>query len=160
ADGHWIETAPVIKSFFLDYVRDQGGPALMARFEAAGGIDYDETVLRPWSRLGEAERRAHWATRPPWWTLPAANTLHPPPPRAPPPGRAPRAPRRVRPPLPRAVPEPTAHHARHQGRRAAPDRLSRAQRLPRRDLRALRRSHDTRGAGAHPHARGSGRRAR
>ena len=75
ADGHWIETAPVIRSFFLDYVRDQGGPALMARFEAAGGIDYDETVLRPWSRLGEAERAAHWTTRPPWWTLPAANTL-------------------------------------------------------------------------------------
>jgi len=75
ADGHWIETAPVIRSFFLDYVRDRGGPALMARFEAAGGIDYDETVLRPWSRLGEDARRAHWTTRPPWWTLPAANTL-------------------------------------------------------------------------------------
>ena len=75
ADGHWIETAPVIKSFFLDFVRDLGGPALMQRFEAAGGIDYDETVLRPWSRLSDAEHRASWTTRPPWWTLPAANTL-------------------------------------------------------------------------------------
>jgi len=75
ADGHWIETAPVIKSFFLDFVRELGGPALMARFEAAGGIDYDETVLRPWSRLRDDERRAHWTPRPPWWTLPAANTL-------------------------------------------------------------------------------------
>ena len=74
ADGHWIETAPVIKSFFLDFVRDLGGPDLMRRFEAAGGIDYDETVLRPWSRLGDADRRAKWTTRPPWWTLPAANT--------------------------------------------------------------------------------------
>jgi len=75
ADGHWIETAPVLKSFFLDFVRDQGGPALMQRFEAAGGIDYDETVLRPWSKLSDAEHRANWTTRPPWWTLPAANTL-------------------------------------------------------------------------------------
>jgi predicted TIM-barrel fold metal-dependent hydrolase len=75
ADGHWIETAPVIKGFFLDFVREQGGVELMRRFEAAGGIDYDETVLRPWSRLSEAERRANWTTRPPWWTLPAANTL-------------------------------------------------------------------------------------
>ena len=32
-------------------------------------------MLRPWSRLSEAERRASWATRPPWWSLPAANTL-------------------------------------------------------------------------------------
>jgi predicted TIM-barrel fold metal-dependent hydrolase len=75
ADGHWIETAPVIKAFFLDHVRDLGGADLMRRFEAAGGIDYDETVLRPWSRLSESERRANWTTRPPWWTLPAANTL-------------------------------------------------------------------------------------
>ena len=75
ADGHWIETAPVMKGFFLDFVKDLGGPELAARFETAGGLDYDDTVLRPWSRMSDEERRALWATRPPWWTLPAANTL-------------------------------------------------------------------------------------
>ncbi|HPG24237.1 MAG: amidohydrolase family protein [Spirochaetaceae bacterium] len=75
ADGHWIETAPVLKAFFLDFVKDLGGADLAARFEAAGGLDYDDTVLRPWSALSEADRRKTWATRPPWWTLPAANTL-------------------------------------------------------------------------------------
>jgi hypothetical protein len=75
ADGHLIETAPVVKRFFLDFVKESGGAELMARFEAVGGIDYDDTVLRPWGRLGDAERRAIWATRPPWWSLPAANTL-------------------------------------------------------------------------------------
>ena len=75
ADGHWIETAPVMKDFFLDFVKDLGGGDLAARFEAAGGLDYDDTVLRPWSALDESERRDTWATRPPWWTLPAANTL-------------------------------------------------------------------------------------
>src|SRR4029453_1797719 len=48
---------------------------LAARFERQGGIDYDDTVLRPWSRLTPEERRASWTTRPPWWSLPAANTL-------------------------------------------------------------------------------------
>ena len=75
ADGHWIETAPVMKGFFLDFVSDLGGGDLAARFEAAGGLDYDDTVLWPWSALSEKERRDTWATRPPWWTLPAANTL-------------------------------------------------------------------------------------
>jgi predicted TIM-barrel fold metal-dependent hydrolase len=75
ADGHWIETAPVMKRFFLDYVKELGGGDMAARFEAAGGLDYDDTVLRPWSALDDAQRRAIWATRPPWWTLPAANTL-------------------------------------------------------------------------------------
>jgi predicted TIM-barrel fold metal-dependent hydrolase len=75
ADGHWIETAPVMKGFFLDYVKDLGGADLAARFEAAGGLDYDDTVLRPWSGMSESDRRAQWVTRPPWWTLPAANTL-------------------------------------------------------------------------------------
>ena len=75
ADGHWIETAPVLKGFFLDFVKDLGGKELAARFEAAGGLDYDDTVLRPWSLLSDAERREIWATRPPWWTLPAANTV-------------------------------------------------------------------------------------
>ena len=75
ADGHWIETAPVMKGFFLDFVKDLGGRDLVARFEAAGGLDYDDTVLRPWSALSHAQRDKIWATRPPWWTLPAANTL-------------------------------------------------------------------------------------
>ncbi len=75
ADGHWIETAPVMKGFFLDYVKDLGGGDLAARFEAAGGLDYDDTVLRPWSEMSEQARRSQWTTRPPWWTLPAANTL-------------------------------------------------------------------------------------
>ena len=35
ADGHWIETAPVMKDFFLDFVKDLGGGDLAARFEAA-----------------------------------------------------------------------------------------------------------------------------
>jgi predicted TIM-barrel fold metal-dependent hydrolase len=75
ADGHFIETAPVFKSFFLDYIKDQGGRDLAARFERAGGLDYDDMVLRPWSRMSEAEKRRTRPPRPPWWTLPAANTL-------------------------------------------------------------------------------------
>ncbi len=75
ADGHWIETAPVMKEFFLDYVKNIGGGDVAKRFEAAGGLDYDDTVLRPWAALSDDQRRATWATRPPWWTLPTANTL-------------------------------------------------------------------------------------
>lgn len=73
ADGHFIETAPVFQCFLEDYAKEAGGGDLAARF--AAGIDYDETVLRPWSRLSDAERRALWTPRPPWWSLPAANTL-------------------------------------------------------------------------------------
>ncbi len=75
ADGHFIETGPVLMGFVRDYVAAHGGGDLAARFERVGGIDYDDTVLRPWSRLSEAERRASWTTRPPWWSLPAANSL-------------------------------------------------------------------------------------
>lgn len=75
ADGHVIETVPVFHSFFLDYVKDIGGGDLAARFEAAGGMDFDDMVLRPWSALTEAKRREIWATRPSWWSLPAAATL-------------------------------------------------------------------------------------
>jgi predicted TIM-barrel fold metal-dependent hydrolase len=75
ADGHFIETGPVLEPFVRDYVREIGGAGLAERFERTGGIDYDETVLRPWSRLSDVERRASWVTRPPWWSLPAANTL-------------------------------------------------------------------------------------
>jgi predicted TIM-barrel fold metal-dependent hydrolase len=75
ADGHLIETIPVFRSFFLDYVKETGGGDLAARFEAAGGIDFDDMVLRPWSALSPRRRREIWATRPSWWSLPAANTL-------------------------------------------------------------------------------------
>ena len=75
ADGHFIETVPVFRSFFLDYVRDLAGGDLAARFEASGGIDFDDMVLRPWSALTPERRRELWATRPSWWSLPAANTL-------------------------------------------------------------------------------------
>jgi predicted TIM-barrel fold metal-dependent hydrolase len=75
ADGHLIETAPVFKPFFLDFVKDIGGGDMAARFEAAGGMDYDDTVLRPWGALSDEQRRTSWATRPPWWSLPAANSL-------------------------------------------------------------------------------------
>jgi len=75
ADGHFIETPPVFKAFFLDYVKDQGGRELMAHFERAGGLDYDDMVLRPWARMSQAEKLRTRPPRPPWWTLPAANTL-------------------------------------------------------------------------------------
>ena len=75
ADGHIIETIPVFHGFFLDFVKEIGGGDLAARFEASGGIDFDDMVLRPWSALSETERRETWATRPSWWSLPAANTL-------------------------------------------------------------------------------------
>lgn len=75
ADGHLIETAPVFKPYFLDFVTAHGGAEMARRFESAPGLDYDDTVLRPWGALSEADRRRIWATRPPWWTLPAANTL-------------------------------------------------------------------------------------
>jgi predicted TIM-barrel fold metal-dependent hydrolase len=75
ADGHFIETAPVMKDFFLDYVKHLGGAEMAQRLERSGGLDYDDTVLRPWAAMSEAERNARWVTRPPWWSLPAANTL-------------------------------------------------------------------------------------
>jgi len=75
ADGHVIETAPVFLPFFEDYVRTIAGGDMVKRFRAAGGMDFDEMVLRPWSNLSWDERRRSWATRPSWWSLPAANTL-------------------------------------------------------------------------------------
>ena len=75
ADGHIIETLPVFRSFFLDFVKDIGGGELAARFEAVGGMDFDDMVLRPWSALSPQRRRESWATRPSWWSLPAANTI-------------------------------------------------------------------------------------
>ncbi len=75
ADGHFIETAPVMRDFFLEYVKDLGGAEMAGRLERSGGLDYDDTVLRPWAAMSDSERRSAWITRPPWWSLPAANTL-------------------------------------------------------------------------------------
>jgi predicted TIM-barrel fold metal-dependent hydrolase len=75
ADGHVIETAPVFMPFFEEYVTKIAGAEMVKRFRRVGGMDFDEMVLRPWSRLSWEERRATWATRPSWWSLPAANTL-------------------------------------------------------------------------------------
>ncbi len=75
ADGHVIETAPVFLPFFEEYVAKIAGADMVKRFRQVGGMDFDEMVLRPWSRLSWEERRAAWATRPSWWSLPAANTL-------------------------------------------------------------------------------------
>lgn len=75
ADGHYIETPAVFQSFFLDYVRDIGGADLALKFEQSGGLDYDGTVLRPWSEMDEQTRRDMWLTRPPWWSLPASSTI-------------------------------------------------------------------------------------
>ncbi len=75
ADGHVIETAPVFLPFFQDYVTKIAGAEVAQRFRQQGGMDFDEMVLRPWSRLSWEERRASWTTRPSWWSLPAANTL-------------------------------------------------------------------------------------
>ena len=75
ADGHYIESAPVFKHFLRDYVKEIAGGDLAKRFEQAGGMDYDEMVLRPWGALSWDERRAAWHTRPPWWTHPTRNTL-------------------------------------------------------------------------------------
>jgi len=75
ADGHIIETAPVFLPFFHDYVKEIGGGDLAEKFRTSGGMDFDEMVLRPWSRLSWQERRANWATRPSWWSLPAGQSL-------------------------------------------------------------------------------------
>jgi predicted TIM-barrel fold metal-dependent hydrolase len=76
ADGHYIETMPILKPFLIESVREIAGGELAAKVESgAAGIDYDDTVLRPWARLSWEERRAAGISRPPWWTLPAAATL-------------------------------------------------------------------------------------
>jgi predicted TIM-barrel fold metal-dependent hydrolase len=76
ADGHYIETAPILKPFLVESVRDIAGNDLAKRVaDGVAGTDYDETVLRPWSKLTDEQRRSQWIPRPPWWSLPAANTL-------------------------------------------------------------------------------------
>ena len=71
ADGHLIEPAPVFKGYLHEFVAEHGGGDLAERFARAGGMDYDDMVLRPWSAMSEADRRKAWVTRPPWWSLPA-----------------------------------------------------------------------------------------
>jgi predicted TIM-barrel fold metal-dependent hydrolase len=76
ADGHYIETGPILKPFLIESVREIAGSELAKKIESgAAGLDYDETVLRPWSELTDAQRKANWLSRPPWWSLPASNTL-------------------------------------------------------------------------------------
>ncbi|MFT5695035.1 MAG: hypothetical protein ACI9QQ_001010, partial [Myxococcota bacterium] len=75
ADGHIIETAPVFLPFFEDYVTKIAGGDMVDKFRRAGGMDFDEMVLRPWSNLSWEERKGTWATRPPWWSLPTGNSL-------------------------------------------------------------------------------------
>lgn len=76
ADGHYIETMPILKPFLIDSVREIAGADLARRVEnGEAGVDYDETVLRPWAKMSEQERLARGISRPPWWTLPAGNTL-------------------------------------------------------------------------------------
>jgi predicted TIM-barrel fold metal-dependent hydrolase len=76
ADGHYIETMPILKPYLVDSIRELAGADLAKRVEAgAAGMDYDDTVLRPWSRLTEDEKKNSGVSRPPWWTLPAANTI-------------------------------------------------------------------------------------
>lgn len=76
ADGHYIETMPILKPYLIESVRELAGADLAKRIEnGEAGVDYDDTVLRPWSRLSETERRARGISRPPWWSLPAGNTL-------------------------------------------------------------------------------------
>lgn len=76
SDGHYIETMPILKPYLVESVRELAGNDLAERVAAgAAGMDYDDTVLRPWSQLTDAQRRANWISRPPWWSLPASNTL-------------------------------------------------------------------------------------
>ncbi|HLG89954.1 MAG TPA: amidohydrolase family protein [Alphaproteobacteria bacterium] len=76
SDGHYIETMPILKPYLVESVRELAGKDLADKVAAgAAGMDYDDTVLRPWSQLNDAQRRANWISRPPWWSLPAANTL-------------------------------------------------------------------------------------
>jgi len=76
ADGHYIETMPILKPYLVDSIRELAGADLAKRVEGgAAGMDYDDTVLRPWSRLTEDEKKNSGVSRPPWWTLPAANTI-------------------------------------------------------------------------------------
>lgn len=76
ADGHYIETMPILKPYLVDSIRELAGTDLAKKVEGgAAGMDYDDTVLRPWSRLTEDEKKNSGVSRPPWWTLPAANTI-------------------------------------------------------------------------------------
>ena len=123
-----------------------------------GGIDYDETVLRPWSRSRDAERRASWTHAPA--VVEPARREHARPRHRAPAAPALRAARRPRHRLRGALPEPHAHDDRDPRRRAAPGRLPRAERVPRRGLRAVRRPHDAGRADPDAHARGGDRGAR
>ncbi|HVA80635.1 MAG TPA: amidohydrolase family protein [Candidatus Binataceae bacterium] len=67
-DGHTVEHLPAV----LDYLRDLGGPDMVARL-VNGGADYYNRGL--WGQLAPEERHRRHLMRPPWWAVPAKNTL-------------------------------------------------------------------------------------
>jgi predicted TIM-barrel fold metal-dependent hydrolase len=59
-DGHWLEPLPI----FLDYLKQVGGPSLVAHFQA-------KDVERGWYGMSPAERMDRRPHRPTWWGEPA-----------------------------------------------------------------------------------------
>jgi predicted TIM-barrel fold metal-dependent hydrolase len=59
-DGHWLEPLPI----FLDYLKQVGGPSLIAHFQA-------KDVERGWYGMSPAERMDRRPHRPTWWGEPA-----------------------------------------------------------------------------------------
>lgn len=67
ADGHMIETFPVL----FDFIRQVGGPQMSERTWAG----FRRQNNRGWYDLTPAERRFHHRMRPAFWAAPAENTL-------------------------------------------------------------------------------------
>lgn len=67
ADGHMIETFPVL----FDFIRQVGGPQLSEQTWAA----FRRQNNRGWYDLTPAQRRFHHRIRPAFWAAPAENTL-------------------------------------------------------------------------------------
>jgi len=59
-DGHWLEPLPI----FLDYLKQVGGPSLVAHFQA-------KDVERGWYAMSRDERMDKRPHRPTWWGEPA-----------------------------------------------------------------------------------------
>jgi predicted TIM-barrel fold metal-dependent hydrolase len=74
ADGHYVELAPVLQRYFLDFVRQVGGADAEKRFARTDGLIYTERVVS-WNEMSVEKRRHAWATRPAWWGLPTVNSL-------------------------------------------------------------------------------------
>jgi predicted TIM-barrel fold metal-dependent hydrolase len=67
ADGHMIETFPVL----FDFVKQVGGPAMTERTWAS----FRRQNSRGWYDMSVVERRHHNQMRPAFWAAPAENTL-------------------------------------------------------------------------------------